>query len=1274
MPEAVIIAIAEVIGADLILVAANLAAIQAGIQIAALVASTYQMHDTRRKQQNAARDAANASQRDRYVQFRSATAPRQVVLGRQRVSGPLGYIGSYGPKKENLVFVVIVAAHEIDGFEADYFSDEFVSVDGAGDVQGVNQKDLFTLTGTNLVFTLTAEPEAISVSAWVDYGTTRVQLTALVTGTSVLVGGGTAGKTGTVTIQYRPLNSPYINDKAEQKTATLTLDAAGNGSVTLTSAPDGGVFVITAPNPNASQGSLDGELIITPFASLSGLVVTVTGAPANAACTVAYTTTTRPSLVNIKRYTGAPGQTADADMMAALPGVWTSAHVMTGLAYVRITCKYNSSAFAQGYPQYSAVVRGAKLLDPRTNTTAWSENLALMTRYVATSPLLGRQAASVVNVPALITAANICDTAAAYVVDGQTHNRALYTGGMVVASGTRAKDTLDALCTGMAGEWIVMGGELHVFAGAAITPLQTLDESWVTSMQSIQVQAGAARGDVYNQVTGLFVDGQRDYKSLPYPTVDSTAYQALDGGSVLPVPVDLDAVNFVGQAQQVVAARMRDARQALRMSVVCNMRAYPVQPLADVLWVNLPEFGFVNQKMRVMAKTFTVDGGIALALKKYDSNAWNLGLSFSAEGIAPNSVFNSPVVCPRLGAVTCASGTAQLLRQADGTVLSRMLVSWPTVTDAYVLDGGGVEVKWGRAGEPEAKWQTDKAPNGQANLLVGGVLDTAYYLVKARTYNSLVQGPWSPTVLHRIIGKTARPPDVTGLSVTVSDSGVLVKADRNPEADRGVFEVHNETAWSDLTSPVYAGDADRVLLPRPAAGTYYFAVKHRDSSGNYSLNAALGSVVVNALPGGGATATWTTLSGIPANLASLAGSEAILNSLLQPSITALITAVSNLGSDNILSPGEKPAAVQAYNVIIADQPGIDAQATVYAITTEKTAYDNAVAALTSYLGTLSGWNTIPGSDVAIVGTTFSQKFADVYTTQRTLLLKIQTALKALSDAAQAAANAAATAASNAQSSANSALSQIADITSDNLLTVDEKPAILQATNVIALEQAGIDAQAVNYAVTTEKTAYDTAVSALATYLSTLTTPFIWSSFSGPTSIVGATFRQKFQDVYVARQAVLDAVQAKALSRLGALATRNTVGTPQIDPFAATEPYFWFSSGFTGVTSPGVNSSVFAITSAVAATIEFTGSFRGTNINGDAGNPGGFYANGSVAGVIDLKFTTLSPTTGEKTFNYSSSIPVAAGETVTFGFFIQRAGGNPVNYAEQILARAALIKR
>jgi hypothetical protein len=130
-------------------------------------------------------------------------------------------------------------------------------------------------------------------------------------------------------------------------------------------------------------------------------------------------------------------------------------------------------------------------------------------------------------------------------------------------------------------------------------------------------------------------------------------------------------------------------------------------------------------------------------------------------------------------------------------------------------------------------------------------------------------------------------------------------------------------------------------------------------------------------------------------------------------------------------------------------------------------------------------------------------------------------------------------ASVAFTNASAALTSITNISSDSLLTPDEKPSIIAQRDVIITEQAGIDNQATVYSITTEKTAYDAAVTALTAYLATLSTPVLWNNLTGNTTIVGNTFRSKFNDVYVARQALLN----KTTEVAGTMSTWGGVSGP-----------------------------------------------------------------------------------------------------------------------------------
>lgn len=107
----------------------------------------------------------------------------------------------------------------------------------------------------------------------------------------------------------------------------------------------------------------------------------------------------------------------------------------------------------------------------------------------------------------------------------------------------------------------------------------------------------------------------------------------------------------------------------------------------------------------------------------------------------------------------------------------------------------------------------------------------------------------------------------------------------------------------------------------------------------------------------------------------------------------------------------------------------------------------------------------------------------------------------------------------AASQAATATSTLAAIASDSVLSRGEKAAVILEWEAISDEYADIDAKAAALSVTSERTAWQTARSALDAYLSSLTPP--WYDTSADTAIVAATFRGKFRDYYAARNVLLN---------------------------------------------------------------------------------------------------------------------------------------------------------
>lgn len=120
--------------------------------------------------------------------------------------------------------------------------------------------------------------------------------------------------------------------------------------------------------------------------------------------------------------------------------------------------------------------------------------------------------------------------------------------------------------------------------------------------------------------------------------------------------------------------------------------------------------------------------------------------------------------------------------------------------------------------------------------------------------------------------------------------------------------------------------------------------------------------------------------------------------------------LDDLSNDNKLTPVEKQLLKSDWDAIVGEKPTIDAQATTFGITTEKTNYGTAYGTLNTYITPLLADLTTTSD---ITGTTLRTNFKSYYD-------KRQVLLKAITDAANKKATDAATAAGNAQSDADTA--------------------------------------------------------------------------------------------------------------------------------------------------------------------------------------------------------------------------------------------------------------
>jgi hypothetical protein len=111
--------------------------------------------------------------------------------------------------------------------------------------------------------------------------------------------------------------------------------------------------------------------------------------------------------IKIETRLGTDTQTAVTNLSP--PSEWDSDCKLLGISYIYIRYEYDQDAFADGIPNVTALIKGKKVYDPRTSSTAWSSNPALCLRDYLTSSYGLAENAYNIDDTVISTAANVCD-------------------------------------------------------------------------------------------------------------------------------------------------------------------------------------------------------------------------------------------------------------------------------------------------------------------------------------------------------------------------------------------------------------------------------------------------------------------------------------------------------------------------------------------------------------------------------------------------------------------------------------------------------------------------------------------------------------------------------------------------------------------------------------------------------------------------------------------------------------------------------------------------
>lgn len=103
--------------------------------------------------------------------------------------------------------------------------------------------------------------------------------------------------------------------------------------------------------------------------------------------------------------------TTSGNQYSSTVGEWDETHTMSGISHIWARIKYDTATLEGRVPNIACVVKGKKLYDPRNNTTAWSDNPALMIRDYLTNTDYGCGVSTdEIDGTSIITSANRCDS------------------------------------------------------------------------------------------------------------------------------------------------------------------------------------------------------------------------------------------------------------------------------------------------------------------------------------------------------------------------------------------------------------------------------------------------------------------------------------------------------------------------------------------------------------------------------------------------------------------------------------------------------------------------------------------------------------------------------------------------------------------------------------------------------------------------------------------------------------------------------------------------
>lgn len=405
-------------------------------------------------------------------------------------------------------------------------------------------------------------------------------------------------------------------------------------------------------------------------------------------------------------YSGAAGQTVDAHLHSVLGAQWPTTSVGQNVCYVRVTVVWNPALFG-GIPQLQFVLRGAKLYDPRldstvggsgsqvwgtTSTYTWTDNTAVIAYnicrgiYVGGSLFYGASAtADEVPFAPSVAAMNACDEAVSLKAGG-TENR--YRSGGQVAVNSDAQSFLVSLTTTMAGYVGTGGGSICLIAGVAQTPVVSFTDDDIMAREPYDNAPKFGFDSLKNAVSATFVDPTQNWTRNTVPTRTSSSDITEDGGIQLNDNYSFDMIYSNTQAQRVMEIIRQRNRRQITQTVTLRPSALAIERGDWVQWTSV-QWAYSTKSFFALGVQIKPNLDIVLNLVEIDSTIFDW--TPSTDELAPAGGL-LPSADPPAAAVPSGVTASPLTQLGDaGRALSSFQVVFDPPSDGTIV---GFEVEY----------------------------------------------------------------------------------------------------------------------------------------------------------------------------------------------------------------------------------------------------------------------------------------------------------------------------------------------------------------------------------------------------------------------------------------------------------------------------------------------------------------------------------------------------------------------------------------------------